>query len=79
MTKPIHCTDEALDLCEQLEDIAGKATILNNIERNYQEQGDNEKAIDYYHQSLKIAAEIGYEKLMVTLEKNMSEITSHEE
>jgi len=44
---------QALKIDEELKDIRGKATRLNNIGGVYQDWGKPEQALEYYQQSAK--------------------------
>lgn len=49
---------EALYVDEELKDIRGKATDLNNIGMVYQQWGKLEKALEYYQKALEIAEQL---------------------
>jgi len=56
--KALEYFQKALEIDEELKDIKGKATRLNNIGIVYRDWGKSGKALEYFQKSLKLFEEL---------------------
>ncbi len=57
--KAMICSENCLRIAEELGDLSGKATVLNNIGRIHDEQGRYPEALRLYEEALQIAEQLG--------------------
>jgi tetratricopeptide (TPR) repeat protein len=62
---------KALEIAEEIKDIRGKATWLNNIGIVYQDWGKTEKALEYFQKSLKLFEELRDTENIAVFKKNI--------
>jgi len=62
---------QAIKIAEELKDIRGKATMINNIGRVYQYWGKPEQALEYYQQALNIFEELKDERSISIIKDNI--------
>ena len=73
--KALEYFPKALEIDEELMDIRGKATRLNNIAIVYQDGGKPEKALEYFQKSLKLFEEVKDAEYIAVIKKNIKNLT----
>ncbi|KPQ41746.1 MAG: TPR repeat-containing protein [Candidatus Methanoperedens nitroreducens] len=66
---------KALEIDEELKDIRGKATRLNNIGIVYRDWGKPGKALEYFQKSLKLFEELNDAENIAGIMKNIKNLT----
>ena len=72
--KALEYFQKALQMDEELKDIRGKATRLNNIGIVYQDRGKPEKALEYFQKSLKLFEELKDAENIAGIMKNIKNL-----